>query len=247
MLQQNNKLKNILSNYFQINKPSGSGPLPSNTVVNPKGDLKAITTRSGVSYNGPPIPPPFSSYPKVVEREPEGGDFILEEIEAYLTSDSVPLGINDTEFESEGDIRLIEEMLNNDPYSLLPPKDLKCEELKSGTHKLPVIIAKILKDEEKERLIMVLKSHKQAIAWKVSDIKEKMLKKCEDTNLVLNWEKCHFMVKEGIVLGHKILKSGIKDYPDYEDSRGRGFVQRSLDLHSFACLFWESYILDLID
>ncbi|GKB05611.1 hypothetical protein Tco_0833806, partial [Tanacetum coccineum] len=37
------------------------------------------------------------------------------------------------------------------------------------------------------------------------------------------------------------------DYPDYEESRGRGFVQRSLDLHSFACLFWESYILDLID
>ncbi|GJX86539.1 reverse transcriptase domain-containing protein [Tanacetum coccineum] len=37
---------------------------------------------------------------------------------------------------------------------------------------------------------------------------EKMLKRCEDTNLVLNWEKCHFMVKEGIVLGHKISKSG---------------------------------------
>ncbi|GKB81600.1 hypothetical protein Tco_0948495 [Tanacetum coccineum] len=54
-----------------MNKPSSSGPLPSNTVTNPKGDLKAITTRSGVSYDGPPIPPPFSSYPKVVERDPE--------------------------------------------------------------------------------------------------------------------------------------------------------------------------------
>nr|GEY67017.1 reverse transcriptase domain-containing protein [Tanacetum cinerariifolium] len=39
---------------------------------------------------------------------------------------------------------------------------------------------------------------------------DKMLQRCEDTNLVLNWEKCHFMVKEGIVLGHKILKSGIE-------------------------------------
>nr|GEU37414.1 reverse transcriptase domain-containing protein [Tanacetum cinerariifolium] len=39
---------------------------------------------------------------------------------------------------------------------------------------------------------------------------EKMLKRCEDTNLALNWEKSHFMVKEGIVLGHKISKSGIK-------------------------------------
>nr|GEV33216.1 reverse transcriptase domain-containing protein [Tanacetum cinerariifolium] len=38
---------------------------------------------------------------------------------------------------------------------------------------------------------------------------EKMLKRCEDTNLCLNWEKSHFMVKEGIVLSHKISKNGI--------------------------------------
>nr|GEZ31199.1 reverse transcriptase domain-containing protein [Tanacetum cinerariifolium] len=37
---------------------------------------------------------------------------------------------------------------------------------------------------------------------------EKMLKRCEDTKLALNWEKSHFMVKEGIVLGHKISKKG---------------------------------------
>nr|GEV85792.1 reverse transcriptase domain-containing protein [Tanacetum cinerariifolium] len=39
---------------------------------------------------------------------------------------------------------------------------------------------------------------------------EKMLKMCEDTNLCPNWENSHFMVKEGIVLGHKISKQGIK-------------------------------------
>nr|GEW44897.1 transposon Ty3-I Gag-Pol polyprotein [Tanacetum cinerariifolium] len=39
---------------------------------------------------------------------------------------------------------------------------------------------------------------------------EKMLKRCEDTNLCLNWEKSHFMVKEGIVLGHKIFKNRIE-------------------------------------
>ncbi|GJY43919.1 reverse transcriptase domain-containing protein [Tanacetum coccineum] len=39
---------------------------------------------------------------------------------------------------------------------------------------------------------------------------DKMLKRCEDTHLVLNSEKCHFMVKEGIVLGHKISKPGIE-------------------------------------
>ncbi|GKG51686.1 hypothetical protein Tco_0544324, partial [Tanacetum coccineum] len=47
---------------------SGSGSLPSNTVANPRDDLKAITTRSGISYDGPLIPP---TLPKVVEREPE--------------------------------------------------------------------------------------------------------------------------------------------------------------------------------
>nr|GFA23458.1 reverse transcriptase domain-containing protein [Tanacetum cinerariifolium] len=39
---------------------------------------------------------------------------------------------------------------------------------------------------------------------------ERMLKRCEDTKLALNWEKSHFIVKEGIVLGHKILKKGIE-------------------------------------
>ncbi|GKA03208.1 reverse transcriptase domain-containing protein [Tanacetum coccineum] len=39
---------------------------------------------------------------------------------------------------------------------------------------------------------------------------DRMLVRCEETNLVLNWEKCHFMVKEGIVLGHKIFGTRIK-------------------------------------
>ncbi|GJS46623.1 reverse transcriptase domain-containing protein [Tanacetum coccineum] len=315
----------------------------------------------------------------------EGGDFILEEIEACLTNDSIPPGIDDADFDPEGDLLLLEKLLNDDPSSPLPPKELHFEEIKmikssiddppelelkdlpshleyaflEGTDKLPVIISKELKDEEKAALLKVLKSHKRAIAWKISNIKgidpsfctrkilmkddfkpaiqhqrrvnlkihevikkeviklldagliypisdspwvipvhcvpkkggmivvenedneliptrlirppslalmgrfayrrmpfglcnapdtfqrcmmaifhdmieetmevfmddfsvfgdsfssclshlDKMLKRCEDTNLVLNWEKCHFMVKEGIVLGHKISKSGIE-------------------------------------
>ncbi|GKA58052.1 reverse transcriptase domain-containing protein [Tanacetum coccineum] len=46
---------------------SGSGSLPTNTIANSKGDVKAITTRSGVSYNGPQI----SSLPKEMENEPK--------------------------------------------------------------------------------------------------------------------------------------------------------------------------------
>ncbi|KAK1650411.1 hypothetical protein QYE76_068216 [Lolium multiflorum] len=39
---------------------------------------------------------------------------------------------------------------------------------------------------------------------------ESIVERCEETNLVLNWEKCHFMVNEGIVLGHKIFERGIE-------------------------------------
>ena len=39
---------------------------------------------------------------------------------------------------------------------------------------------------------------------------ETVLKKCQDENLALNWEKCHFMVTEGTVLGHKIYVAGLE-------------------------------------
>ncbi|GJV00712.1 reverse transcriptase domain-containing protein [Tanacetum coccineum] len=127
----------------------------------------------------------------------EEGDFILEEIEACLTNDSIPPGIDDDNFDPEGDLLLLEKLLNDDPSSPLPLKELHVEELKivkssiddppelelkdlpshleyaflEGTDKLPVIIAKDLKEDEKVRLLKVLKSHKRAIAWKISDIK----------------------------------------------------------------------------
>ncbi|GJV58758.1 reverse transcriptase domain-containing protein [Tanacetum coccineum] len=68
-----NDIKNMMASFFQMNNASSSSSvsLPSNIVANPRGDLKAITTQSGISYDGPPIPLPFSSIPKVVEREPE--------------------------------------------------------------------------------------------------------------------------------------------------------------------------------
>nr|GFC41881.1 hypothetical protein [Tanacetum cinerariifolium] len=51
----NDYMKNILSSFFQ-NQPSTSGTLPSNTIPNPKGEMKAVTTRSGLAYEGPSIP-----------------------------------------------------------------------------------------------------------------------------------------------------------------------------------------------
>nr|GEX20894.1 DNA-directed DNA polymerase [Tanacetum cinerariifolium] len=128
----------------------------------------------------------------------EGDDFIFEEIQACLTSEYFPSGIDDTDLDLEGDIRLLEELLNNDPLlSPFPLKELNVEEIKTvkssidetlelelkdlpsyleyayleGIDKLPVIIAKGLKDDEKEAPLKVLKSHKRAIAWKITDIK----------------------------------------------------------------------------
>ncbi|GKA79152.1 hypothetical protein Tco_0785748 [Tanacetum coccineum] len=72
MNQQNafqNNLQNMLSGFFQ-NQASTSGTLLSNTIPNPKDEMKAITTRSGVAYEGPSIP--TNPSPKmVVERETE--------------------------------------------------------------------------------------------------------------------------------------------------------------------------------
>ncbi|GJZ28010.1 reverse transcriptase domain-containing protein [Tanacetum coccineum] len=79
MQEQNQNLQNqmtnltdMLSKFVNSNtaSTSGSGTLPSNTITNPKVDLKGITTRSGVAYQGPTIPT-TTSPPKVLERETE--------------------------------------------------------------------------------------------------------------------------------------------------------------------------------
>nr|GEV38961.1 DNA-directed DNA polymerase [Tanacetum cinerariifolium] len=252
----------------------------------------------------------------------KGSDFILEEIEAYLKDESISPEINHADFKAKS---LIEK----------PPK-LELKRLPShleyayleGVDKLSLIIAKDLKVNENKALLKVLKSHKRAIAWKITDIKgidprfcrhkilmeedykstlqiqrrvnlkihvvikkevlkllnagmiypisdnpwvspihcvpkkggitvvenennelthirgmmavfhdmieksmevfmddfsvfgdsflsclshlDTMLQRCEDTNLVLNWQKCHFMVKEGIILGYKFSKNGLE-------------------------------------
>nr|GFA09977.1 DNA-directed DNA polymerase [Tanacetum cinerariifolium] len=120
-------------------------------------------------------------------------DFLLEETDAFLAIDdeSISVEIDNSYYDSERDILPLEEFLNDDPSSPpLPPQVLNVFEPKNkksyideppvvelkdlpphleyafleGDEKLPVIIAKDLKDEEKTSLIMVLKSHKQALA-----------------------------------------------------------------------------------
>ncbi|GKD49312.1 reverse transcriptase domain-containing protein [Tanacetum coccineum] len=87
---------------------------------------------SDSSQSGNPTP---SLDPIITTSSPsltpfEGGDFVLEEIEACLISDSILPGIDDAYFDPEGDIRLLEKLSNDDPSSPLPPKELHFEELK---------------------------------------------------------------------------------------------------------------------
>ncbi|GJY40719.1 reverse transcriptase domain-containing protein [Tanacetum coccineum] len=310
-----------------------------------------------VAYNNPsPYFDPIVSTSSPTLTPFDESDFLLfEEADAFIAIDDEPVSpvFNATYYDPEGDILILEALLNNDPLphpnhgDYLPElqKDLKVVEPKKSSveyatsyepkdeipevelkelpphleyafleenNKLPVIISKDLSQDEKTSLINVLKNRKQAIAWKLSDIKgidpefcshkilleddyqpsvqhqrrvnpkihdvikkevEKLLdagliypisdspmgyqsiwflkiggmtvvtkKKmkpryfqipiepkdqeknyfsrapygtfsvpsCEDTKLALNWEKSHFMVKEGIVLGHKISRKGIE-------------------------------------
>nr|GEU53010.1 hypothetical protein [Tanacetum cinerariifolium] len=73
MQNQLTNLTDLITKFVNSNSAStsSSGTLPSNTIANPRSDLKSITTRSGVSYDRPQILPPPSSLPKVVEDEPE--------------------------------------------------------------------------------------------------------------------------------------------------------------------------------
>nr|GEU47355.1 hypothetical protein [Tanacetum cinerariifolium] len=222
-------------------------------------------------------------------------DFLLEKVDAFLALEDDPTSPEELKiYEAKTDKSSIDEPPEVELKDL--PLHLEYAFLESD-NKLSVIIAKDLSAEEKTALITVLKSHKRAIGWKLSNIKginpefctqkilmeddfepavqhqrrvnlkihdvikeevlklldagliypisdspwtkkgphslvltkrlptiayllvyamhrarskEKMLKRCEDTNLCLNWEKSHFMVKEGIVLGHKISKNGIE-------------------------------------
>nr|GEX65280.1 DNA-directed DNA polymerase [Tanacetum cinerariifolium] len=181
------------------------------------------------------------------------------EIEACLRSKSIPLRIDDTDLDLEGDIRLLEELLNNDPsLSPLPPKELNDEEIKTIKSSI---------DEPPELELKELSSHLEYAFLERTD-KLPMLERLAENefycfldgfsryfqipidpqdqekttftcpyemfayrrmpfglctpgtfqmcmmaifhNMIKKTMECHFMVKEGIVLGHKISKSGIK-------------------------------------
>nr|GEV91168.1 hypothetical protein [Tanacetum cinerariifolium] len=268
-----NKMMNFMQNLHN-NKASSSSSLPGNTIPNPRNEAKAITTRSGISYDGPPIPPlvvekepeatkdtklpsteniqppsvqvfkkdkepvdePFVipknkanfPYPSRLEKEKlrEKDDILaakfmeifrdlhfelsfadtlihmpkfapmfkkrpflstayalinVYEGEITLRHDgqSLTLKCGDTpsisynNFESLNKVDLIDatSLLNSDPLPPLPNQGDYFPEVHKDLKVIEPIIAKDLSVDEKSALLKVLKSRKQAIAWKLIDIK----------------------------------------------------------------------------
>ncbi|GJT96097.1 reverse transcriptase domain-containing protein [Tanacetum coccineum] len=169
-----------------------------------------------VAYNNPsPYYDPIVSTSSPTLTPFDESDFLLfEEADAFIAIDDEPVSpvFNATYYDPEGDILILEALLNNDPlphpnqgdYSPGIQKDLKVVEPQKSSleyatsyepkvelpevelkelpphleyafleenNKLPVIISKDLSQDEKTSLINVLKNQKQAIAWKLSDIR----------------------------------------------------------------------------
>nr|GEX07663.1 reverse transcriptase domain-containing protein [Tanacetum cinerariifolium] len=162
---------------------------------NPKSSNPTLVSDDSISESdSSKVPIVKSSSPTLTPfRE---SDFFLEEIKDFRNDDSIPIGIENSVYDPEGDILFLKKLLNEDPFQIPPidlklveeskekssveePPGLELKELPShleyafleDSNKLSVIIVKNLKVDEKEALINVLKSHKRAIAWKIFDIK----------------------------------------------------------------------------
>nr|GEV53959.1 reverse transcriptase domain-containing protein [Tanacetum cinerariifolium] len=85
-------LTELITKFVNSNSAStsSSGTLPSNTITYPRNDLKVITTRNGVSYDGLEIPPSPSFLPKLVENEPEATKDIVHPTNNGSTEDVQP-------------------------------------------------------------------------------------------------------------------------------------------------------------
>ncbi|GJR44821.1 reverse transcriptase domain-containing protein [Tanacetum coccineum] len=176
-------------------------------------------------------------------------DFLLlEEADTFLAIADDPTSpeVDEAYYDPEGDILLLESLLNSDPSpslnqeSYLPEikKELKvCKSAESSideppevelkdlpphleyafladNNKLPVIIAKDLSDDEKTALIKVLKSRKQAIAWKLSDIKGINLEFCSHKILMEDdYEQSGPDIREGLIQRSMMsLKKRLKNF-----------------------------------
>ncbi|GJU76458.1 hypothetical protein Tco_1273528, partial [Tanacetum coccineum] len=186
-----------------------------------------------------------------------GGYFILEEIKACLISDSIPSGIDDDDFDLEGDILLLEKLLNDDPSSPLPPKEYNFEELKVIKSYVSTDFEDDFYNSEGDIIYLESLPIKDTIPNLPPRIQEKII---SPTYVRLSFEDNHYLSLTYVIRiclpyltysmdSSFLLSSGSEDTifdpgisvfsfyslepmdcPDFEDSRACGFVYRSLEL-----------------
>nr|GEW82828.1 transposon Ty3-I Gag-Pol polyprotein [Tanacetum cinerariifolium] len=148
-------------------------------------DQTEVLGLSNVTASGNPTPhddPTVSTTSPTLTPFGDSDFLLFEKADAFLGLEDDPNlpKINPFYYDPEGDILLLEAILNTKTIksSVDEPPAVKLKDLPphleyaflEGDNKLPVIITKQLGDEKKSALIKVLKSHKRAIAWKLSDI-----------------------------------------------------------------------------
>nr|GEW01661.1 reverse transcriptase domain-containing protein [Tanacetum cinerariifolium] len=158
------ELKNMFGQFIKMNTASSSGlrTLPSNTVTNPKEDLKGITTRSGNAYQRPTIPT-TSSPPKVVEHETE------------VTKDTVPPTNNRSTKDVQPLVVQIETLIPNSEPVVAP------------VLKLVVAPVSAPKPNQKPLIPYPSRLHDQKLRDKANDQKEKFFKIFQDLNFNISF------------------------------------------------------------
>nr|GEX81446.1 reverse transcriptase domain-containing protein [Tanacetum cinerariifolium] len=146
-------------------------------------------------------------------------DFILfEEADAFLGLQDDPNlpKINPFYYDPERDILLLEDILNRKTKFTYPYDTFSYRRMPFGLYNAPGTFQRCLLaifHDMVEKTMEIFTDDFSVFGNSFENCLsrlDKMLQRCEDTNLCLNWEKIHFVVKEGIVLGHKISKNEIE-------------------------------------
>ncbi|GJR56943.1 hypothetical protein Tco_1499105 [Tanacetum coccineum] len=184
----------------------------------------------------------------------EDSDSLMEEINIFLApDDSIPPRIENYDYDSEGDVLFLEELLNNDsipeyesfhvdfynvPSSPRPPEKPPDDDVYFDIEPdTGVLTTKVVDD--------IFDNSTRELYVHVPNVlpTPPTLYPVFDTLLPFSSENEDKVFNPGILISkeekspHLLSHRGFKDCPDFEDSRARGFVHRSLDLQSLACLY----------
>ncbi|GKB33411.1 reverse transcriptase domain-containing protein, partial [Tanacetum coccineum] len=203
MQSQMSNITDLLTKIANSNaaSTSGSGSLPSNTIANPKGELKAITTRSGASYDGPQVPPPTSSLPKVVENEPK------------VTKDMVPPTNNGSTKDVQPSVVQVQPHVPNSEPVVAPPWPVHG----AAINLMPLSVWKKLSLPELTHTCMTLKLADYSITQPIGIIEDVYLK-VRKFKFPANFVVVDFDAdpRVPLILGRSFLKTGCALIDVYE-------------------------------